>query len=222
MIPITITSYNNQSVSWPQQAAFCAELGEDIYLNGSYTYDKVSLGELGASSANTYKGAGIGSGGIGSEKGKLVQILFDYHYTSSTPSDWSNLNAAAMQLALWKVTHEPWDQLQTSNGRQLDISAIYNNNHPHFGYYDGVTPSEGDVYTVAQNWIDDAFTVYDNNHDYTGVLQLLPLASDGSGDRQDLITVLVPEPSSWALAGGLVSLLFALDRRRSRKRRARR
>ncbi|MCD6339545.1 MAG: hypothetical protein J7M29_09235, partial [Verrucomicrobia bacterium] len=102
MIPITITSYNGQSVSWPQQAAFYIELSQSINFNKTYTYSEVSLGELGASSATTDEGAGIGSGGIGSGKGKLVQILFDKHYTSSTPGDWSNLNAAAMQLALWK------------------------------------------------------------------------------------------------------------------------
>lgn len=209
--PITITTYGGSSITPVTQVAFCVELEEGITFGSSYTHDVTTLSAVAPSASGLGKGAGISSSGIGSYKADLVQILFDQYYTSSggaNPAAWSDINAAAFQLSLWKLTHE-----DPQSGSPLANTSLYLGTGPdtvkaHFGYYKGAEET-GDPYVTAQSWVDAVIATY-NAGPHTPVLSLMPLTNEAPfAGFQDLITVtLVPEPQEWALGCGLG--LFAL------------
>ncbi|MCP5522024.1 MAG: PEP-CTERM sorting domain-containing protein [Verrucomicrobiales bacterium] len=236
--PIHITQYDSQPVNW-DRVAFCVELSEPITFGTSYTsyatVDDIAVLSVPDAPANA-KVAGIDAGGIGSVKAAYLQILFDLYYKGMGVGDWTDLEAGAFQLAVWKLTHEA-----ISGGallkQNLDLVGS-DGSTGHFGWY-GTDPAaplpaystnpldnvdtSANVYNRAQGYVNEVITLYNASYDpgtYTRTWSLMGLVNEGeppfNSHKQDLITVYgpVPEPTTWALIGSVGLLGFAGIRRR--------
>ena len=192
--------------------AFCAELGQPVTLDYDYfgvlepMFQQDAVAALGGSTAGSGRGTGIAIGGIGSEKAKYLQILFDQSYLGNALTDWSQQEAAAFQLALWKLTHEA---ATPPSPQSLDLGGSYGSG-AHFGYNGDATVPSG-LYDAANTLVGSVLGAVGS---YVGPTKWELIALTNTTE-QDLITatLLIPEPQTWALVSGLGLMLLVGVRR---------
>jgi hypothetical protein len=86
---------------------FCIQIWQDVYENASYTFNQVALD----SASTPLPNGGSDAGRLTADKAKLVQGLVNAHYGSITFGSRgadlaSDINAAAMQLAIWEIIYD--------------------------------------------------------------------------------------------------------------------
>jgi hypothetical protein len=92
---------------------FCIELTQDIYSGGTYTFKLVNL----ANAPKPGSGTTGNGNGMGSTKATAIEDLWTLDYkakwvTDSTKTTTDNIEAAAFQLAIWKIEND-WGDAKT-------------------------------------------------------------------------------------------------------------
>ncbi len=210
---------------------FCVELGQNVSVPSTVTYDFVPLSRLDYSTApgsgsGAAQSAGVASGGIGTSKAVLIQLLFDQYYAPLVPNASASTtvqnNRSAFQIALWKITHQQLNGTVAASNWSLNYTSGSTASDT-FGYV--TTPSSGDaaIIATASGYISSVLALYNTYGDsYHGTTPLIGLAS---ADYQDLIAVSnnpnfaspVPETSTWAAAGFVALAIGGTAWRRLRR-----
>jgi hypothetical protein len=215
-IKLTVTTLvvggSSQPVNNGSYIGFCGELQQPIG-DGEppwvYTHTNGPLGSLDSFSAGIGASYGIALSGIGTEKAKLINILFDRHYAGRLASDWDKRTTVAFQLALWEFTHESvgtWTLFDDKSSL-----ATFRNN----GYDTNWNADEWEYVSagvmLGEQYIQDVLA--HNPQDYTPTLQIIGLVNEY--DQDILIPMAaIPEPR-WLLAPGIAAVLFLFRRRRN-------
>lgn len=196
-----VTNYTSRG----EYAAFCGEIAQMLDGPTTFIHTNKPLGNMTMLTAGTGASYGIDIGGIGTQKARLVNMLFDLRYAGRRANDdWNSDTAAAFQLALWEFTHE---SLGTGAWTLFDSSpsATFHNY--------GFDPLDSRL-VLGEQYIQEV-VAYNAAHqdDYMPTLQLVGLINE---EYQDIIVPLsaIPEPR-WLLAPGLAAVLFLFRRRRN-------
>lgn len=209
-IDITVTKLivngSSQAVNNGSYIGFCGEIQQPIW-TAPFTHTNRPLGTLNNFSAGIGASSGIADGGIGTEKAKLINILFDRHYAGRLVTDWNKKTMVAFQLALWEFTHESigaWTLFDDKSSL-----ATFRNNGYDTNRVDGEWKLVSDGMMLGEQYIQD---VLEHNPDnYTPTLQIIGLVNEY--DQDVLIPrSAIPEPR-WLLAPGLAAVLFLFRRR---------
>ncbi|HTH48220.1 MAG TPA: hypothetical protein VMB21_11965 [Candidatus Limnocylindria bacterium] len=208
---------------------FCVELGQNVSVPSTVTYDWVPLNRLDFATAGTGQSAGVAAGGIGVSKAVLVQLLFDQFYAPLVPNGSAPTtvqdNRSAFQIALWKFTHQQLNGSVAASNWSLNYTSGSTASDT-FGYV--TTPSTGDaaILSTASSYISTVLALYNSVGDsYHGTTPLIGLASGSPNNYQDLIAVSnnpnfaspVPETSTWAAVGFVALAIGGTAWRRIRR-----
>ena len=189
-IQLTDPVYYNYAVgalSWNSGAVhtFCIDLTHDVYLNHTYTYEEYPLG----STQND---------GVTDDQAKYIQSLVNAHYNdvfgvpTAPANNNPNVNAAAMQLAIWEILND------TSN---------WNVTTGHFACYG--TAKDGDVaVTEANLWLTGlqkatTITTVELISATQNQNQMIAVTSDGGNHTDQTVPVPAALPVGAAMLAGM-------------------
>jgi hypothetical protein len=178
---------------------FCIELTQDISPGGTYTYSLVNLAD--APKPGTSQTGG--SGGMGQAKANAIGALWAADYGSIAGPN-ADTNAAAFQLAIWKIEYDWGSSNESFNKGNFKASA------------NGVNPNSTNAAIIqAENWLNSLGW---NNNNVPNETNLIALSSPGPNGYQDQVMAIpTPEPSTFCLAGigSVVLVLLGYRRQRS-------
>jgi len=164
--------------------AFCTELGEAVALETYLEDYRVSPVEFASrgSGGQSQPSILIPPTGTGRVKAGMVRWLFDNHF-QGTSTNFTNLQAAAFQLALWDITHDHFTSNnaqsifnQTTNGLFLTRNQTLANATQNI--LNGIN---------ALNWSDSQWESYVSTNWHPILLESLDQVEGG---RQDLMTAI--------------------------------
>lgn len=193
---------------------FCIELTQDINPGKTYTYNLVNLKD--APKPGTSQSGG--SGGMGQNKANAIGALWAANYSSTVPPPLgstakskaaANSNAAAFQLAIWKIEYD-W------GNSSFNFSGNGTNDFNHGNFRASAISSDSNSSTAiatADAWLKNLGWNVNGRRTETGLIAL------SSPSAQDQVMALphptvsfgspVPVPPTFYLAaiGGLALLL---------------
>jgi hypothetical protein len=186
------TPTNNNTSIANSFSTFCIELTQNVYIGGTYTY---SLNAL--ENAPTPGSPQTGQpNGMGSLKANAIRTLWGSAYSSNM----SQINAAAFQLAIWRLEYD-WTGSKTISQMTDFTTGNFRAN--------GANSDGSSAVTAAQSLItkvlNGTFTTMETN--------LIALTSDQYQDQltvQDQVSIAsTPEPASLGLGliGGALMLV---------------
>ncbi len=171
------TVANGPNASWVGAVGsafttFCIELTQDINPGGTYTYNLVNL----ANAPKPGSPKGVGTNGMGATKATEIEDLWTLDYGSIAHSSNPNINAAAFQLAIWKIEYD-WGDSNYDNFSAGNFQAS------------GASSDGSSAVTLAAKWLK---TLYNTNPTSVSAANLIAL---DSLSYQDQVMALPPTPT---------------------------
>ena len=196
---------NQQNTLLPTDfTTFCIELTQDISPGSTYTYNLTALQDApNPGTANTG-----GKGGMGAAKATEIAYLWGtFHSSIGTSGDKADDNAAAFQLAIWKIEYDWGDS-------SLDASTVFFTSG---NFQASSLNGDADPINTAISWLQQL----ENGKNLTFDNNLVALTSSSYQDQVTEVATnpfanTVPVPSTLYLigAGGLCLFGYGFMRRR--------
>jgi hypothetical protein len=174
--------------------SFCAELTQGISYGKNYSYNIESL-----SSAPTPASGALGNG-MGTLAANLISELWYSHFNAIfDPHNNANTEAAALQLAMWKVEYDPTSFLSKTGKVNWTSGNLRVDNN--------LTAA---AVVLAASFLQDPTFMHDGSGPKAELYAMV------SSTAQDQIVQAVPEPSSVVLTlSALAALVVGRTRRRT-------